>query len=153
MKYIAIPLAVIVALFLFGLFHDGSSATYQRIPLLNGSYTQEATNGTLTESGSEISLGSEESEYSFSMNTTQGILAVIIAVSIIASLIGINVLGSGLSETTVKILYNTIFFYGIWGLFSVYALEKLLLIPVGGWIIYALLTGAYSLGINKRING
>lgn len=149
MKYLVIPLAVIVSLFLFGLFFSGETLSKD----MNNDYISESVNGTFTQNGEEISLSTEENEYNVAMNETQGILAIILTVSVIASLIGINVLGSGLSETTVKILYNTIFFYGIWGIFSVYALESLNILPIGsGWIIYAVLTGFYSLGINKRLN-
>lgn len=149
MKYIIIPMAVIVILFLFGIFYNGETLDKN----LTSGYTSQSINGTLTQNGEEISLETEENEYDFAMNEAQGILAIVIAVSIIGSLIGINVLGSGLSEKTVTILYNTIFFYGLWALFSTFALEWLLIIPIGGWIIYASLTGILSFGIIKQING
>lgn len=149
MKYIIIPMAIIVAVFLFGLFYNGE--TFNRN--LTSDYSSDSINGTFTEGGEEKSLAIEGNEYEFEINETQGILTIIIAVSIIGSIIGIRVLGSGLSETTIKILYNTIFFYGIWGLFSVYALEWFLLIPVVGWLFYGALTGILSFGIIQQING
>lgn len=149
MKYILIPIAVIAAILVFGLFYNGETIDTE----MSSGYTSESINGTFIEDGEEKSLSTDESEYEFAINEAQGIIAIIIAVSVIGSLIGIRVLGSGLSEMTIKILYNTIFFYGIWALFSTFALEYLLLIPVGGWIIYAVLTGVYSFGINKQING
>lgn len=149
MKYIMLAIIPMIALFIGGLFYNGE--TFDR-DLVSG-YSSEAVNGTFLEDGEEKSLAIDESEYEFAINETQGILAIIIAVSVIVSLIGIRVLGSGLSEMTIKILYNTIFFYGIWALFSVFSLELLLLVPVGGWIVYCGLTGLLSFGIVRQING
>lgn len=150
MKYIIIPMAVIISLFLFGLFYNNVTVDQN----LTSNYSSEAINGSMTENGEPISLAQDDSEYNFAINETQGIIAIVIAVSLIGSLIGIRVLGSGLSETTVKILYNTIFFYGVWGLFSVFALEWLLIIPLYmGWLIYFVLTGVLSFGIVQQING
>jgi hypothetical protein len=142
-------MAIIIILFLFGLFYNGESFNKN----LQGNYSSQAINGTFVESGTQKSLSTSGNEYNFSINETQGILAIVIAVSVIGSIIGIRVLGSGLSEMTVKILYNTIFFYGVWGLFSVFSLELLSLIPVGiGWIIYFILTCMLSFGIVQQIN-
>lgn len=153
MKYIIIPMAVIIGIFIFGLFLESGSATYQRTFNPNSSYTDEVVNGTFTEDGTEKSLTTGGSEYGFQINNLQGMLSIVIAVSVVSSLIGIRVLGSGLSEMTVKILYNTIFFYGVWALFSVFSLSYILLIPIGGWILYFILTGMLSFGIVKQING
>lgn len=142
-------MCVIIALFLFGLFYNGETFNTD----MSSSFSSTSINGTFTENGEEKSLATNNNDYDFAINETQGIIAIIIAVSVIGSLIGIRVLGSGLSEMTVKILYNTIFFYGVWTLFSVFALEWLLIIPIGGWIIYFVLTGMLSFGIVKQING
>jgi len=142
-------MAIIISLFLFGLFYNNESFNQN----LESGYSSQSINGSFIEGGEEKSLSTEGSEYEFAINEAQGIIAIVIAVSIIASLIGIRVLGSGLSEMTVKILYNTIFFYGVWALFSVFALEWLLIIPIGGWIIYLILTGVLSFGIVQQING
>ena len=142
-------MAVIIALFLFSLFYNGETFDTD----MESGFTSESINGTFTEDGEEKSLSTDESEYEFAINETQGIIAIVIAVSVIGSLIGIRVLGSGLSEMTVKILYNTIFFYGVWALFSVFALELFVIIEVGGWIIYGILTGVLSFGIVQQING
>lgn len=142
-------MAVIITLFIFGIFFNNETLDQN----LQVNYFQQTINGTLVQNGTETSLGIDENEYEFAINETQGILAIVIAVSIIGSIIGIQVLGSGLSEKTVSILYNTIFFYGLWALFSTFALEWLLIIPYGGWLIYAGLTGMLSFGIVQQING
>lgn len=142
-------MAIIITLFLFGLFYNGETFDTE----MESAYSSQSINGTFLEDGVEKSLSTNESEYEFAINETQGILAIIIAVSVIGSIIGIRVLGSGLSEMTIKILYNTIFFYGVWALFSVFGLEYLLLFPAGGWIIYFILTATLSFGIVKQING
>jgi hypothetical protein len=141
-------MAIIGLIFIFGLFYNGETFNKN----MQGNYSSVAINGTFVESGTEKSLATSENEYSFSTNETQGIMAIVIAVSVIGSIIGIRVLGSGLSEITIKILYNTIFFYGVWALFSVFSLGLLLLIPIGGWIIYFILTGMLSFGIVQQIN-
>lgn len=149
MRYIIIPMAIIITLFIFGLFYNDQTFDQN---LLSG-YNSSAINGTFTEGGTEKSLATEGDEYDFAINETQGIIAIIIAVSVVGSIIGIRVLGSGLSEKTVTILYNTIFFYGVWALFSAFSLTLLLLIPIGGWIIYFILTAMLSFGIVQQING
>lgn len=149
MKYIIIPMAVIITLFLFGLFYNGETFDSS----ISSTYTTENTNGTFTEDGEEHSISTEGEEYNFEINETQGLIAVLIAVSVVASLIGIRVLGSGFSETTIKILYNTTFFYGTWGLFSALSFNWFLIIPFGlGWIIFFILTGILSFGIVQQIN-
>lgn len=142
-------MAVIISLFLFGIFYNSESFDTS----LASTYSTSSINGTFIEDGEEISLEVAENDYNFAITEAQGIIAIVIAVSVIGSLLGIRVLGSGLGETTLKILYNTIFFYGVWALFSTYALEWLLIIPVFGWIIYLILTGVLSFGIVQQING
>lgn len=143
-------MAVIIALFFFGLFYNNETMNKE----LESGYSAEAIHGTFTENGEEKSLSTSESGYEFAINETQGIMAIVIAVSVIGSLIGIRVVGTGLSEMTVKILYNTIFFYGVWALFSALSLQWFLIIPIGaGWIIYFILTGMLGFGIIQQING
>lgn len=149
MKFIIIPMAVIITLFFFSLIYNSSTIG----TTLNSNYSSQSANGTFIEDGTEKSLSTDYGEYNLATNETQGIIAIVIAVSVIGSLIGIRVLGSGLSEMTVKILYNTIFFYGIWALFSALSLQWFILIPIGGWIIYFVLTGTLSFGIVQQING
>jgi hypothetical protein len=142
-------MAIIGLIFIFGLFYNGETFNTE----MESNYSSEAINGSFLEDGVEKSLATSENEYEFAISETQGIMAIVIAVSVIGSIIGIRVLGSGLSEKTVTILYNTIFFYGVWALFSVFSLELLLLIPIGGWIIYFILTGMLGFGIVQQING
>lgn len=152
-KYIMLAMIPMIALFIGGLFYSGSGAYNQKTFDAYSTYSSEAVNGTFLEDGIEKSLETGNNEYNFAINDLQGIISIVIAVSVIASLIGIQVLGSGLSEFTVKVLYNTIFYYGIWALFSVYSLALLLMIPVGGWIIYFIFTSSLSYGIVQQING
>ncbi len=83
----------------------------------------------------------------------------IIAVGIIAGL-NVSVLGSTvqISERSQKLVYNSMFYGGLWGIFSVLATigirgYGLFSIPVYGVLFYLILTLVYVLGVNQQIEG
>lgn len=79
-------------------------------------------------------------------------LIVIIVSAIVLGLIGIKVLGSGLSDTSVKIIWNGLVYYGLWGIFSVFGVDALTSIPIFGLFTWFLLTFIYTLGIFQNMN-
>jgi len=125
---------------------------YQLVTLTSIDFSQDQTqtetlqqNQTLdgTESELEIEGGSLNIDFTMSVG-----LIVIIISAIALGLIGINVLGSGLSDNSVKIIWNGIIYYGLWGIFSALGFNVFTLIPVGfGLLIWFILTMVYSLGV------
>lgn len=93
----------------------------------------------------------------FSIIGIDGLLALIIGMLTLGTVLGIHFLGSGLSDSTINIIYKSVLFYAIWGIFSVFALGTgnigILSIPMQmGTIMYIFLTLIYSIGIQQQIN-
>jgi len=107
--------------------------------------------------------GSEYSEWikiddlgisgSFNIDVIAGAIAIIIVIAVIGIGIGINVLGSGLSETTVKLIITAISYTGLWALLSVLASPLLFEIEVFGGVIYIALTLGYTIGVVNKMTG
>lgn len=95
----------------------------------------------------EAQLKSQTGSNNFSVEMVTGVIALIIACTVVAVAAGIKLFGSGLSETSVKIIYNSTVYYGLWGIFSALSYPMFLAFPlffgVFGWFILTLI---YSLG-------
>lgn len=140
-SFIVYPLLILVVI---GSFYQ--IYTYGDVDLSSsGSQSQELIgNQTLNEAESELEL--EQGSLSLDFNMTVGLVAVIIG-AIALGLIGINVLGSGLSDFSVKIIWNGIVYYGLWTVFSVLAFNLIIGIPIFGILLWFFLTFFYSLGV------
>ena len=92
----------------------------------------------------------------FSLIGIDGFLALIIGIIALGVLAGIHVLGSGLSDASINIIYKSVFYYVLWGIFSVFAYGindiGISSIPIFGMVIYLFLTIVYSIGIQQQIN-
>ncbi len=107
-------------------------------------------------------LNEEESEYTqqaqeavFDINMTTGVIALIIGLVAVGVIAGIRVLGTGLSEHSVKLIYNSTTYYGLWGVFSALAFPAFSAITfLGlGLFLWLGLTLVYSLGFFQTLNG
>lgn len=112
-------------------------------------YTQDI-NETQIQNGTEANLELEGASLNLDFGMTIGLIAVI-AGAIALGLIGINVFGSGLSDFSVKIIWNGIVFYGLWSVFSVFAFNAIISIPLFGLMFWFILTVVYSLGVFGRM--
>lgn len=101
-------------------------------------------NQTLNETSQELELETASLELDFTMVT--GLVAIIVG-AIALGLIGLNVLGSGLPDSSVKIIWNGIVFYGLWSIFSVLGYTALVSIPLFGVMLWFFLTFFYTLGV------
>lgn len=96
----------------------------------------------------------------FTLTLIGGFLVLFGAVAVIGILAGLNISVFG---STVKIdsrpqniIYNSMFYGGLWGIFSVLATIGinglgLFSLPIFGYLFYAILTLIYVLGINQQI--
>ena len=90
-------------------------------------------------------------EYGFQV---VGLFAVAISAIVVGVIGGIDVVGSGLSEHSVKLLSNSVLYFGLWGIFSSIAIPLILEIPMYfGVIIYTILTLMYVVGVISLSNG
>ena len=151
MKLIIAPLIllIIVALSVQFVSLGGFTSSY------DGTSTIDSTNQQL------IDLG--VIEVSFNLVLITGFLTLFVSIAIIGILSGLNisVLGSTVQihGRSQSILYNTLFYGGLWGIFSTLATVGLSSgiglfdIPVFGIVLYAIMTLFYVLGINGQIQG
>ena len=90
-------------------------------------------------------------EYGFQV---VGLFGVAISAIVVGVIGGIDVVGSGLSEHSVKLLSNSVLYFGLWGIFSSIAIPLILEIPMYfGVFIYAILTLMYIVGVLSMNNG
>lgn len=90
----------------------------------------------------------------FDINATTGIIALIIGLVAVGVIAGIKILGSGLSEFSVKLIYNATTYYGLWGIFSSLSYVAFSSIPYTvGLFLWLGLTLLYSLGFFQTLNG
>lgn len=101
-------------------------------------------NQTLDETTSELEL--QDASLTLDFDMTVGIIAIIIGATALG-LIGINFIGSGLSDFSIKIIWNGIVFYGLWLVFSTLGFNFFSIIPFFGSLIWLGLTLVYSIGV------
>lgn len=141
-NYIVYPLLILVVIgsfyqvYRFGENYDLSES--------NSTSQELIANQTLNGTSQELEI--EEGSLDLSFDMTVGLVVIILG-AIALGLIGLNVLGSGLSDFSVKIIWNGIVYYGLWAVFSVLAITVILSIPYFGALLWFFLTMIYSLGV------
>lgn len=153
-KLIVFPLILLMLLGAFcQLFYatnpQGIDFTYSNT--LEGQASQG--NQTINEEQSEYT--GEATDAVFDINMTTGIIALIIGLVVVGVVAGIRILGSGLSEHSVKLIYNSTTYYGLWGVFSALSFPLFLAIDFlqAGLFAWLILTLIYSLGFFQTMNG
>lgn len=140
---IAISLGILIIISLFAII-TGSSI--KEIGAENISST-----GTVNDTSSSYDISNIGA--TFYIDEFTGALVIIIAIMIIATLIGLQILGSGLSDTSVKIISIGITYYGIWSIFSILSYELILSIEVVGALMYIILTVVFTIGLVQKFSG
>ena len=88
--------------------------------------------------------------YSFGIDSA---IAIIIVVAVISIGIGINVLGSGLSDTTVKLITTALAYTGLWSVLTLLSAPLIFQIETFGSIMYIALTLGYTIGVVNKMTG
>lgn len=109
--------------------------------------SESIVNGTTT----TFSIGS--GDVAFGLDALTGGIALIIALSVIGGILGIQILGSGLNDSSVKIIMVAIFYGGLWAILSVLSMNLIIAIEVFGGIIYLMLTIVYAIGVVGKFFG
>ena len=110
------------------------------------------TSATAIINGSETTLDLEGSEL-FYIDPVLGFIIMFVAIGVLAGLIGFSFLGSGLSESSVRIILWVTVYGAIWGLFSVLSMSLIVAIELYGSLIYIGLTGMYVFGVIQKLVG
>jgi len=87
---------------------------------------------------------------SISISSSLGVIALIIGLVALVIIAGIRIFSSGTSETGVSALWLSTGLMSIWGIFSLIALDLVILIELGP-ILYIVLTIAYCIGIILQV--
>jgi len=92
-------------------------------------------------------------EYLFNIDLIIGAIAIITVIAVISIGVGIQVLGSGLSETSVKMIITALAYMGLWLVLSVLSMPLIFSIEIFGTLIYVGLTLGYVLGVVEKMTG
>lgn len=124
-------------------------------PIVNPSdttYTPQNINGSLAINGTDTQYTQAGSEYAITITETLGLMAIIAVCEIVGTIAGINVLGSGLSDTSVRIIYKTMGLTILWTVLSVPNILLLLLIPYSlGMLFYLVISLIYAIGVIQTV--
>jgi hypothetical protein len=146
--FIIIPLLILVLLTTF-------YTLYQIQPISIPSSTihnQTDITGNPIVNGTSTTYEQAGNQYNITLTDTLGIMAIIAVIEIIATIAGINVLGSGLSDTSVMIIYKSAGLTIIWSVFSVTGIQVLNLIPYSfGLLLYFVFTLVYAYGVITEV--
>lgn len=119
----------------------------------NETLEAQQARGNQSITGEEDELIQETSEAEININMITGIIALIIGLIAVGVMAGVKVLGSGLDTFSVKLIFLSAVYYGLWGIFSALAFTVFLSIPFFGVFIWFILTLIYSLGFFKTVEG
>lgn len=148
MKFIYYPLIIMIilstvyTLYLIQPISTTSTTGYNTTDI-NGNPIVNGTSTTYEQAGSS---------YNISITETLGLMAIIAVIEVVATIAGINVLGSGLSDTSVKIIYKTMGLTVLWSVLSVTGIQVLNFIPYSfGLLLYFVFTLAYAIGVIQSV--
>lgn len=103
--------------------------------------------------GSSSSFIIEGEDLIFNIDPLTGAIAIIAVIGVIAIVAGLQILGSGLSDTSIRMGVLATVYTGIWVVLSVLALSLIFSIEVFGAIIYITLTLVYVVGVIQKMAG
>lgn len=143
-KLLIFPLAFMLLLTIFSMVYAGAV------------YSPDSTPDYSTIDGIEIN-GSptsveipEAGSYTFDIWDTTGFLLILTAAIAIGILAGINFLGSGLSETSQKMLFDSVLFGGVWGCLSIVSSDFMFSIAYTA-LLWLCLTLIYIIGVGMHM--
>lgn len=144
---ISLSLLIMMVIVVFSLIlGNGFFGVIQGITISNSTIINGSTSTILIEGGNVI----------FNIDTSNlivGGIALLGTVVGIALIAGIKILGSGLSDSSVKIVLIIWAFSGIWLTLTILAVNLIASIEIFGSIIYVMITIAYAVGVIRKVGG
>jgi len=145
-KFIVFPLSILLMIVVIN-FIGGNT--------LSGDGFAVNTTGDATINGTTTTYESQGGGvFSFDLFSGDGILVTMIALGAVGIVAGIQLFGSGLSETSQRMIVLSVAFLGLWGALSIMAKDT---ITEGtGWfgiILYLVLTIIYGIGFAFMFTG
>lgn len=142
-KMLLFPIAVMLLLSVFGMIYTG--ATYAP------DSTEDYSNSTVDVDGDPTYVDIPEAgSYTFDIWGNSGFLLILAAAITVGILAGINVLGSGLSEASQKMLFDSVLFGGIWACLSVASVD-FMFVNAYSSLLWLVLTMIYIIGVGSHM--
>lgn len=94
----------------------------------------------------------EPQTFTINMTDTTIILAILIAGIGVAVVAGVNILGSGLSDTSQSVLFNSVVFLGLWAVLTVFS-ANLIFTEDLMKLLYVVITIVFVIGLAMHISG
>ena len=143
-KMLLFPMALMLLLSVYGMIYTGY--TYTPEPTQNYSSIDGVDiNGT--PSSVEIP---EAGSYTFDIWDNSGFLLILTAAIAIGVVAGVNFLGSGLSDTSQKMLFDSVLFGGIWACLSVASVD-FMFVNTYTSLLWLILTMVYIIGVGSHM--
>lgn len=139
---ISITLLILIVITLFSVIAGNSFV---------GTIIENVVDNSLIVNGTENTLGIDSSTL-FNIDPVIGFTTTIIVIVGLVAVLGIQILGSGLGDTTVRVMTIGITFSGIWIVFSLLAEPLISSIGIFGALIYVVLTIGYVIGVVQKIS-
>jgi len=155
MKAILLPLLLLMFASMLGVCRLLGYVNFGGNPVgsdfYNSSANQYYGNGSLVVGGNSTVVSTDTASVGMSAVISSGIITLVVTSVALAVVSGIQVLGSGLNSVATMAIFKSASLFGIWFLFSVFALLLFAEVPVFGYPLYFLLTLFYSVGVVEMI--
>lgn len=153
-KMLIYPLIILFILAIFSQVYAFSQNTVTTIDLsYNSSTTIDSQTGQLIQNKTLTEISTSSTNAIFDINMTGGFIALIVTLIVVGVLAGIQVLGSGLSDSSVKLIYSSTVWFGLWGVFSGLTFVLFVSLQIAGLIMWFGLTLIYALGFFDKTTG
>ena len=142
-KMIMFPMALMLLLSVFAMIY--TSTTYAP------DSTEDFSNISTDVDGDPTYVEIPDAgSYTFDIWGNSGFLLILAAAITVGILAGINVLGSGLSDTSQKMLFDSVLFGGIWACLSVASID-FMFVNAYTSILWLVLTMIYIIGVGSHM--
>ncbi len=148
-KFLMFPYAIIImiAIITIAMSNDYGAGMF------TGNHTVETSgNITIDENVTTVNLP-ESGEMNIQFTELEGALVILTIAIAIAIVAGIHVLGSGLSDTSQRLIFYSAIYLGIWAVFSILASPLLFAIASFGILIWIILTLMVVIGFAGEVSG
>ena len=142
-KMLLFPMALMLILSMYGMIYTGYTYTPDS--------TEDYSNTSADVDGDPTYVDIPEAgSYTFDVWDNSGFLLILTAAIAIGVIAGVNFLGSGLSDTSQKMLFDSVLFGGIWACLSVAAVD-FMFVNTYTSLLWLILTMVYIIGVGSHM--
>lgn len=120
---------------------------------LTGLFLENIIDNNQIINGTTDYWGNPVNETTFGLDPITGGIALVVALVIVGAAIGITFIGSGLSDSSQRIILIGVFYIGIWVILSLLSSPLIVSIEIFGLLFYLTLTIAYAYGVVGKYFG